>query len=177
MAVEGRQIRRVKIIINGKLTEQYLGCNIATHKMNMDLEDNTGKYNKLNGIIRRYFGKNMRPEIQVRIRNVLSKPAMMDGSETWILRSQDCRRIETSQMRFLRAVAGVTLRDRISSEDVRKRLQTENVVEDIKQYQRKWLEHVERMSPERLPWQAYFYTPTGRRDLGRPRTRWKQQFQ
>jgi hypothetical protein len=33
-------------------------------------------------------------------------------------------------MRFLKAVAGVTLRDRISSEDVRKRLQTENVVED-----------------------------------------------
>jgi hypothetical protein len=42
--------------------------------------------------------------------NVLSKPAMMYGSETWILRSQDCRRIETSHMRFLRAVAGVTFR-------------------------------------------------------------------
>jgi hypothetical protein len=67
---------------------------------------------------------------------------MMYGSETWILRSQDCRRIETSQMRFLRAVAGITLRDRIRSEDVRKRLQMGNVVEDIKQYQRKWLEHV-----------------------------------
>jgi hypothetical protein len=52
-----------------------------------------------------------------------------------------------------------------------------NVVEDIKQYQRKWLENVERMSPERLPWQAYFYTPTGRRYLGQPRTRWNQQFQ
>jgi hypothetical protein len=109
--------------------------------------------------------------------NVLSKPAMMYGSETWIWRSQNCRRIETSQMRFLRAAAGVTLRDRIRSEDVRKRLQTRNVVEDIKQYQRKWLEHVERMSPEHLPWQAYFYTPTRRRDLGRPRTKWKQQFQ
>jgi hypothetical protein len=77
---------------------------------------------------------------------------MMYGSETWILRSQDCRRIETSDVRFLRAVAGgVTLRDRIRSEDVRKGLQTGNVIEDIKQYQRKWLEHVEHMSPERLP--------------------------
>jgi hypothetical protein len=116
-------------------------------------------------------------EIQVRMHNVLRKPAMMYGSDTWVLRSQDCRVIETSQMRFLRAVAGVTLRDRVRSEDVRKRLQTGNVFEDIKQYQRKWLEHVERMSPERLPRQAYLYTPTGRRNLGRPRTRWKQQFQ
>jgi hypothetical protein len=40
-------------------------------------------------------------------------------------------------MRFLRAVAGVTLRDRVRSEDVRKRLQTGNVVEDIIQYERK----------------------------------------
>jgi hypothetical protein len=47
----------------------------------MDLEDNIEKY-KLNGIIRRHFGKNMRPEIQVRMHNVLSKPAMMYGSET-----------------------------------------------------------------------------------------------
>jgi hypothetical protein len=72
--------------------------------------------------------KNMRSEIQVRMHNVLSKSAMMYGSETWMLRSQDCRRIETSWMRFLRAVAGVTLRDRLRSEDVRKRLQTGNVV-------------------------------------------------
>jgi hypothetical protein len=60
MAMKGRQIR-VKIIINGKLIEQvnsYLGCNIATHKMIMDLKDNTEKYNKLNGIIR-HFGKNI----------------------------------------------------------------------------------------------------------------------
>jgi hypothetical protein len=61
MAMKGRQIRRVKIIINGKLIEQansfnYLGCNIATHKMNMDLKD-IEKYSKLNGIARRHFGK------------------------------------------------------------------------------------------------------------------------
>jgi hypothetical protein len=112
-----------------------------------------------------------------RMHNVLSKPATMYGSETWILRPQGGRRIEIYQMRFRRAVAGVTLRDRIKSEDVRKRLQTGNVVEDVKQYQRKWLEHVERIFPEHLPWQVYFYTPTGRRDLGRPRTRWNQQFQ
>jgi hypothetical protein len=69
-------------------------------------------------------------------------------------------------MRLLRAVAGVTLRDRIRSEDVRRRLQMGNVVEDIKQYQRKWLEHMECVPPKCVPWQAYFYIPTGRRDLG-----------
>jgi hypothetical protein len=63
----------------------------------------------------------MRPEIQVRTHNVLSKPATMYGSGTWILRTQDCRRMETSQIRILSAAAGDTLRERIRSEDVRKR--------------------------------------------------------
>jgi hypothetical protein len=36
--------------------------------------------------------------------------------------------------------------------------------------------HVERMPPERLPWQTYSYHPVGRRDIGRPRRRWRQQF-
>jgi hypothetical protein len=62
MAMEWRQIRRVKITICGKLIEQVnsfncLGCNTATHKMNMDLEDNIEKYSKLNGIIRKHFVK------------------------------------------------------------------------------------------------------------------------
>jgi hypothetical protein len=49
--------------------------------MNMDLEDNIEKYKKINGIIRRHFGKNMRPEMQLRMHNVLIKPAMVYGSE------------------------------------------------------------------------------------------------
>jgi hypothetical protein len=53
-----------------------MGCNVATLKMNMDLEGNIEKCNKINGIIRRHSGKNMRPEIQVRMHNVLSKPAI-----------------------------------------------------------------------------------------------------
>jgi hypothetical protein len=90
----------------------------------MDLENNTEKYNQLNGIIRRHFGIN---------------------NET-----------------------------RHTSNNA---LQMGNLTEDMKKYQTKWLEQEERVSPERLTWQAYFYTPAGTCDLGRPRTRWKQQFQ
>jgi hypothetical protein len=37
------------------------------------------------------------------------------------------------------------------------------MVEDLKQYHSKWLLHVERMPPERLPRQATLCTPIGRR--------------
>lgn len=49
-------------------------------------------------------------------------------------------------------------------------------MEQIKEYQRNRHSHVEQMLPEYLPWQAYFYHPTGRQDIGCPRIRLAQHF-
>lgn len=98
---------------------------------------------------------------------------MLYGSETWILRAQDRKRIEAAQMRFLRSVERISLRDRKTSNEIRDKLKTKNIIDEIKEYQKNWQQHVERMPLDRLPRQAYFYQPTGKRDLGRPRKRWK----
>jgi hypothetical protein len=42
----------------------------------------------------------------------------------------------------------------------------------IRRYRQDWLEHVERMEGGRVPKQALWYRPRGRRDPGRPRRRW-----
>jgi 2-keto-3-deoxy-L-rhamnonate aldolase RhmA len=55
-------------------------------------------------------------------------------------------------------------------------LGAQNIVKEIKQYQQKWLQHVQRMDTNRLPKQALHYRPKGRRNLGRPRRRWKDQL-
>ena len=44
------------------------------------------------------------------------------------------------------------------------------------QYQKKWLQHVQRMDTNRLPKQALRYKPKGRRNIGRPRKRWRDQL-
>ena len=41
-------------------------------------------------------------------------------------------------MRFLRSLRGVTLRDRIKSEEIRKKWNVEEMVDDIQNYQLKW---------------------------------------
>jgi hypothetical protein len=46
-----------------------------------------------------------------------------------------------------------------------------NTVKEIKQYQKKWLQHVQRMDTNRLPKQALQYKPKGRRNIGRQRKR------
>jgi hypothetical protein len=52
----------------------------------------------------------------------------------------------------------------------------ENIVKEIKQYQEKWLQHVQRMGTNRIPKQVLQYNPKGRRHIERPRKRWKDQF-
>ena len=52
----------------------------------------------------------------------------------------------------------------------------QNVVKEIKQYQKKWLQHVQRMDTNRLTKEALQYKPKGRRNIGRPRKRWRDQL-
>jgi hypothetical protein len=40
----------------------------------------------------------------------------------------------------------------------------------------KWLQHVQRMDTNRIPRQALRYRPEGRKNVGRPKKRWKDQL-
>jgi hypothetical protein len=59
---------------------------------------------------------------------------------------------------------------------VREKLEVQNIVLEIKQYQGEWLQYVERMDTDRIPKQALKYRPKGKRIIGRPRKRWKDQL-
>jgi len=59
---------------------------------------------------------------------------------------------------------------------IRQKTGTQNIVKEIKQYQEKWLKHVQRMDTDRLPKQALQYKPKGRRNIGRPRKKWRNQL-
>ena len=52
----------------------------------------------------------------------------------------------------------------------------QDIIEEIKQYKKKWLQHVQRMARNRLPRQALKYRPEGRRNIGRPKKRWRYQL-
>jgi hypothetical protein len=100
--------------------------------------------------------------------NVTAKAALKFGSEVWVLKKRDEKRLEAAQMKFLRYLLG--------NESVREKLGVQNIVLEIKQYQREWLQHVERMGTDRIPKQAPKYRPKGKRNIGRPRKRWKDQL-
>ncbi|KAI3376205.1 hypothetical protein L3Q82_016713, partial [Scortum barcoo] len=76
-------------------------------------------------------------------------------------------------MSFLRRVAGRSLRDRVRSSVTREELGVEPLLLRIERSQLRWLGHLFRMPPGRLPREVFQACPTGRRPRGRPRTRWR----
>ena len=80
--------------------------------------------------------------------------------------------IQAAEMSFLRRVAGRSLRDRVRSSVTREELGVEPLLLHVERSQLRWLGHLYRMPPGRLPREVFRACPTGRRPRGRPRTRW-----
>jgi hypothetical protein len=88
-------------MINNKIIEQvsdfrYLGNTISYYNKDSQLESNTQIYNRMNGIIRRHFGKQMSKETLLRLHNITSKSALRYGSEIWILKQRNRQRLEAA---------------------------------------------------------------------------------
>jgi hypothetical protein len=98
------------------------------------------------------------------------------GSEAWVLNKRAEQRLEAAQMKFLRQLLEITKLDKEKNQTIGEKLGVQNIVKEIKQYQQKWLQHVQRMDTNRIPKQSLQYKPKGRRNIGRPRKRWKDQL-
>ena len=83
------------------------------------------------------------------------------------------QRLEAAQMKFLRHLLGITKLDKEKNQCIREKTGAQNIVKEIKQYQKKWLQHVQRMDTNRIPKQALRYRPKGQRNIGRPKKRWR----
>ena len=101
---------------------------------------------------------------------------MKFGSEAWVLKKREEYRLEAAQMKFLRHLLGITKLDKEKNQCIRQKTGVQNILKEKEQHQKKWLQHVQRVDTNRLPKQALQYKPKGRRNIGRPRKRWRDQL-
>ena len=109
---------------------------------------------------------------QIKFYKVMAVPVLMYGSENWSLNRSDKGKIEAAEMRFLRPTAEHTLWDKKRSSDIREQLGIFNNNYKITQY--KIL--IQRKDDNRLPKKMLNYKPEGRRNIGRPQTRYGDDF-
>ena len=105
----------------------------------------------------------MNKETKLRIHNITANAALIFGIEAWVLRKREEQLLEAAQMKFLRHVLGITNLDKKKNQIIREKTGAQNIVKEIKQCQKKWLQHVQRMDTNRLPKQALQYKPKERR--------------
>ena len=98
------------------------------------------------------------------------------GSENWTLTASQRRRIEAAEMKLLRPLAGYTLRDHKTNDFIRRELKITDILDKIDEYRLNWHLHLQRTPQNRIPLKSYRYRPQGRRTIGRPKKRWREQL-
>ena len=90
-------------------------------------------------------------DVSLRLKGKLYKMCvqrvMVYGSETWPIRVEELRRLDRAE-RMIRWMCGVTLKDRCKSEELRKRLNIEDVADVIRKSKLRWFGHLERKDAE-----------------------------
>jgi len=93
---------------------------------------------------------------------------LLYGSETWTFKARDARRIPAAEMKYMRRTAGYIWTDYRTNAQIAKELKITQILDKLLEYKRNWLQHVNRMPRNRLPRVMKRYSPTGRRNHGRP---------
>ena len=155
----------------------YLGSTISA-SLNLDDELNSriGKaataFSKLGK--RAWENKRLTIKTKVMIYQACVLSALLYGSESWTLYSNQEKKLNMFHMRCLRKLLKIKWQDKVTNADVLKRAGTTSMYVTLRNRRLRWLGHVRRMDPQRLPRQIlYGELSLGTRPKGRPKLRWK----
>ena len=111
-------------------------------------------------------------DIKMRIYRTSIIPILTYGSETWTPLKNDLDRLETCQMRCLRSILRISLKEHITNNEIRNRTSQMKIEEIIRINRLRWLGHVKRMKKERLPIHLLYGRLTGKRPSHKAYKRW-----
>jgi endonuclease/exonuclease/phosphatase family metal-dependent hydrolase len=120
--------------------------------------------------------KHMKMESKIRIYKTCVRPILTYGIESRADTTKTKSLLRVSEMKTLRTICGVTLRDRVRNTEIRRRCDVQDVVRWGRQRRRQWNEHVRRMDAGRLAKITLQGVPTGKRPPGRPPKRWRDSW-
>jgi hypothetical protein len=83
-------------------------------------------------------------------------------------KARDVGRITARKMKYIRRITGYTRTDYKTNKQITKELKVTPILEKLLEYKRNWTQYVNRMPRNRLPGVMKHYSPTGRRNHGRP---------
>ena len=73
------------------------------------------------------------------------RPVLLYGAECWTVRKKEEQILEKTEMRMLRRIKGVTVRDRVKSVDIGEELGVSSIQEKVREMRLRWVGHMQRM--------------------------------
>ena len=101
------------------------------------------------------------------------RPKMTYGSETWAMNGYIKNLFESTEMRMLRWMMGVSLKDKMRSEDIRRHASVEDIHKVMRRNRLRWYGHVQRKDDSDWVKRCMNFEFDGTRGAGRPRNTWK----
>jgi len=102
---------------------------------------------------------------------------MLHGSETWPVRKENKVALQRAEMRMVRWMCNVMVKDGVPSKEWRERLRTDDIILILQQNRLRWYEHVLRKEDTDWVKTCMEYEVEGSRPRGRPNRRWKEVVQ
>ena len=130
------------------------------------ISEAAGAMNKLHN-----FWKDRNIGLKTKLQNYKSNvtSVLLYGSETWTMNKGSERKLASFHLRCLRRLLNIRWYDYINNDEVMERANTESIAKTIKRRRWKYLGHALQMHENRIPKQAWEWTPPGSRRRGRPR--------
>jgi len=100
---------------------------------------------------------------------------MLHGSETWPVRKENVVALQRAEMRMVRWMCGVKLKDRLPSKELRERLGIDDIALVLQPNRLRWYGYGHVLRKEDDDWvkQCMEYEVEGPRSRGRPKRTWR----
>ena len=152
------------LVTNDARTEKELNCRIGAAKT---------KFSLLSNIL---TSKQLSIPLKLRVLSCYVFSVFGYGSEAWTLTNAMEDKIEAFEMWCLRKMGAISYKDRVTNEDVLKKLKTQrNLLKTVKQRKLRYFGHVKRQNG--FLKQTLEGKIQGTRPRGRPRTTWVDNIQ
>lgn len=127
---------------------------------------------KLN--LRVWSNSSLTQNTRLRVYQACVLSTLLYGSETWTTYARHERKLNSFHMRCLRRILHINWQDKVPNTEVLKRANTNSVHALLQVRRLRWLGHVKRMEPGRIPKDIlYGELAIGQRSSGRPKLRFK----
>ena len=133
------EVSRGQIMVDGQQLKQttafrYLGSWLQEsgdldREVQARLQGTGNTWMNISGII---YDRLMPMRLKAQVYKTMVRPVILYGAETWAVKEEHVKKLEVVEMRCLRAIRGVTRRERKRNEDIKQELRVAELREDTR---------------------------------------------